>query len=467
MDPPQRLDRLGRVRTHRHHQHRHRRGRPRPRLPGGGHLHHARLGPEHGGDPAVDRPRPHLEDHSPAVPAGRQHARPGHRRASGDRPQPQQHPLPGSARGPRAVAQHRPRQDVREGDQLPQCGQLRHRPHRPRRLQRRQPGRAASRLRQAHRQSGEGHPDPLRHRRRQGQHPVPVDRRGSDLGTCPRAAHRLHPAPRGLRPRRRLPVPGDQRHRRPLRRLQGRRVEAGHRHRHLDPHQPGSLHQRRQPVRLQRPDHRPAEPEHPDGVHPGQVVARLPPLPLHRRRRELDPRVGHGHELRAHPALRHRHLRRPLADLERLAVAARDGPQAGLDDGVRPDRPLRLRSLHVRNRRDDLRRQQPDRLGQRRHGTPVRAGPGTGGNRCPLCDQPAGRCSSPLLRPGRCRRLPAHGFPQGVEDVRQPDLPHNPGPGLRGAGAPHHCAGRQPHQRLDPALRHLHRQRRNLDAVGQ
>ena len=169
-------------------------------------------------------------------------------------------------------------------------------------------------------------------------------------------------------------------------------------------------HHARRPRRglgLRGPDHRPAEPGHAHGGHPDRLVAGRGLLPQHRRRRDLDPRLGLGRLARPDQPLRpSTSPTSPWLTWNATPAAARAGAEAGLDDRVAGDRPVRLQPPALRHRRDDLRHRQPDRLGHRRHRAHRGAGPGPGGDRGARPDQPAGR-RAPALGGRRRRRLRA------------------------------------------------------------
>ncbi len=101
-------------------------------------------------------------------------------------------------------------------------------PERPQRLHRRQPGRRLGHVRPAQRHAaGIADADDLRRRRRQAEHRLPHP------PTAGRPGQRVAGQPTGYiaaqgrpRHRRRLPLPGHERHRRPVRRRQGRRLAA-------------------------------------------------------------------------------------------------------------------------------------------------------------------------------------------------------------------------------------------------
>ena len=214
---------------------------PEPGLRRGRHVHQ-RLGPEQRRDPALRRPRRDLAGAAAAVQARRQHARPRHGRAARRRPQPQQRPLLRRAQRQRPVAQHRLRRHLGEGDRLPQPRQLRAGPERPQRLPQRQPGRRVGDLRR-----DDGH---RAARATQTIYVGVADKENTvyrstdarrDLGARSPASRPGTSRTRACSTRRRLALPRHQRHRRPVRRRQGRRVAVRDRDRRLDPDQPAPV----------------------------------------------------------------------------------------------------------------------------------------------------------------------------------------------------------------------------------
>jgi hypothetical protein len=117
-----------------------------------------------------------------------------------------------------------------------------------------------------------------------------------------------------------------QRHPGPVRRRQRRRVEAGHRHQHLDAGQPGAIHQLGRLLWLWRPVGRCAEPEHLDGVSVEFLVAGYDPVPQHQRWRQLDPHLG-------------------LDQLSQPELPLHPGHPAALERRLRPGRRQRQRVL--------------------------------------------------------------------------------------------------------------------------
>jgi hypothetical protein len=139
------------------------------------------------------------------------------------------------------------------------------------------------------------------------------------------------------------------------------------------------------------PDHRPAAPGHDHGRHADLLVAGRHHVPQHRLRGDLDADLGLHQLPQPQQALHDGHQRLALADLQRQPAAAGGGAEAGLDDGVVRDRPVQLRPRVLRHRRHDLRDEQPDGLGLRRHDRDQAGRPGPGGDRGPRPDQPAVR----------------------------------------------------------------------------
>ncbi|WP_344748131.1 hypothetical protein [Streptosporangium vulgare] len=137
----------------------------------------------------------------------------------------------GRARRQRPVAQHRQGRDLGQGHELPQPGELRRQPLRPQRLHQPPSGRGLGDLRPQLGDRRQHHAEDLRGRRRQAEHRLQLLGRRDHLEQGRRAAHRLHRAQGRARPRQPHPLHRDQRHRGPLRRRQGRRVEAQHHHR--------------------------------------------------------------------------------------------------------------------------------------------------------------------------------------------------------------------------------------------
>ena len=236
LGPPARLGRLGRVGLHRRDQPRHRRGRPRPgvRWPSGTYTNDW--------DPttaailrSTDRGRTWQVTPLPFKLGGNMPGRGMGERLAID---PNRNNILYLARaGGNGLWRSTDYGETwAKVDELPQRRQLRAGPQRHQRLLNGDnQGVLWVDVRRATGSAGSPTRTHLRRRGRHGEHRLPLHRRrarpgsavaGQPTGYIP---HKACP-----RPRRRLPLPGHQRHRRPVRRRQGRRVEAGHRHRRLD-----------------------------------------------------------------------------------------------------------------------------------------------------------------------------------------------------------------------------------------
>ena len=199
-----------------------------------------------------------------AVQGRRQHARPRHGRAARRRPEPQQHPLLRRAEAATACgAAPTPAPPGRKVTSFPNAGNYVAGPRRHQRLPQRQPGRGVGDLRQAHRHRAATPPRPSTSawptRRTPSTAPPTAAPRWERVAGQPTgylaAQGRARPVS-GILYIATSDTGG------PYDGGQGRRVEVRHRHRRLDPDQPDPVEQRRRLLRLQRPDHRPAEPEH-------------------------------------------------------------------------------------------------------------------------------------------------------------------------------------------------------------
>ena len=193
------------------------------------------------------------------------------------------------------------------------------------------------------RHQGVADQDDLRRRGGQGEHRLPVHRRGRDLVAGRRPADRLHRAQGRVRRRRQAAVHRDERHRRTVRRRPRRPVAPRRGDRRLDADQPRAVVELGQLLRLQRPDDRPPGPGHDHGRHADLLVPGHPGVPLHRPRRDVVAHLGLERLPRPHPALRPRHLRCAVAHVRQAVRAAGAEPEARLDDRVVRDRPVRLR----------------------------------------------------------------------------------------------------------------------------
>ena len=330
----------------------HRSDRSQPGLSGAGYGR----GPA-GRNYALDRPGQDLPGRQRALPHGRKLRRPRRGRASGDRPQRQQHPvLRFAARRP--VGEQGRRPDLDQGRQLP-GRRPRGRRRRPRRARRRR-GPELRRLRSQHGHARQAYRHDLRrldggHRRRPS---LPQHRRRRDLAGRPRPAHEVHGHPcrfrHGRHSLRRL-----RQRRRARRRDRRRGLEAQSQGRHVDRHH--ARQGRQSPARrLRRHGHRSAAPRHDRRglAQPQGTGGRRPHLPHDRRRQDLE---GHHHWVAP------RFVRRALRAVGGRAAAGqgRRAPRGlgRLVDRHPGHRPLRFPARLLRHRRNDL---EHDRNGQRR-----------------------------------------------------------------------------------------------------
>ena len=301
-----------------------------------------------------------------------------------DRPEPQQHPLPRRAERERAVAQHRLRRATWAEVTASPTPATTRRPERHQRLHQRQPGRGVGVVRPAHRHRGAAKPQThLRRRGRQGEHrstAPPTAARTWAAGRRP--ADRVHPAQGRARPRRRLPLPGHQRHRRPVRRRQGRRLEAGHRHRRLDQRSARCRPTADDAFGLQRPDRRPAAARARCMV--ATQISWWPDVVFFR---STDGGATWTRGLglrrlaeRGSTATTSTSPTAPWLTWNATPALPEQAPKLGWMTESRGDRPVRLRPHALRHRRHHLRHRQPHRLGHRRHGAHLGAGPGPGGD---------------------------------------------------------------------------------------
>ncbi len=428
-------------------EHRRRPARRQPGVRGRRHVHQ-QLGPQQRCDCALVGSRGHLADHRAAVQERRQHAGARHGRAAGGRPGQQPQCLLRRRGRQRAVAQHRLRRYVGQGDRVPQRRHLRAGPERRQRLPEPEPGLELGDVRRQHGVRGCG---------RQAEPGLPQHQRRHHLGTDPRSAHRI-PGTQG-RGAGQVPVPRHQRHRRAVRRRRRAGPAPRHHHRHVDRHQPGPG-VRLAVLRLFGPDRGPPAPRHADGGHAELVVAGCHLLPQHRLRRHVDPDLGLHQLSERVTALHHGHRPGSVAGLQHQPAAAGDHPEAGLDERVGGDRPVRLQPPALRHRRHRVRHHAAHQLGQQHHVHDQADGQGHRGDRRPGSGQPAVRRPAGQ-RARRHRRLLSRRSERSAAELpRHPEPGQQHQPRLRRSQP----AGLRPRRqrRGSPAHRDLQRRRQEL-----